>query len=413
MKDGPRGRPGHLEAGRDPDRHRRSRAAPVPGRRRGARPIAASRAPASPGRTSRTPPCASTWACAEDEAACGSPACLPHGSGAGVLEPGDVLLEVGGRDPRSHRPVRAPGSTAGCLFPVLLHRRRAARAIRCACASCGTASAGRWTVRLKRMPPEQDDEVPPYVLGRGPDYAVSGGPRLPGALGALPRHLGRLRTDGRPPGCSWPTTARGRSRPRGPALVLLSSVLPDPGNLGYQDLRDLIVTTVNGRRVGTLDDLRRAFAAARRAASTWWSSSPARAPSASCSTRVLPRRPASGSARSTAWARAPTRTDGSFGNPRSAPGRAGGTHRDRGRARAGPHLREPHRPAVAGRLPQRFVPGPAQGPRALRAPAGDASAGRAGALGRPDRPLPRRGRAAPAGHRGPPRPGGGAALRPG
>ena len=43
-------------------------------------------------------------------------------------------------------------------------------------------------------------------------------------------------------------------------IVLLSSVLPDVANLGYQELRDLIVERVNGRPVPTLAALREAFA---------------------------------------------------------------------------------------------------------------------------------------------------------
>ncbi len=37
-------------------------------------------------------------------------------------------------------------------------------------------------------------------------------------------------------------------------------MLPDPANLGYQDQRDLIVDKVNGKPVGSMDDLRQAFA---------------------------------------------------------------------------------------------------------------------------------------------------------
>jgi hypothetical protein len=44
-------------------------------------------------------------------------------------------------------------------------------------------------------------------------------------------------------------------------IVLLSSVLPDAANLGYQELRDLIVARVNGKAVANLADLRQAFAA--------------------------------------------------------------------------------------------------------------------------------------------------------
>ena len=47
-------------------------------------------------------------------------------------------------------------------------------------------------------------------------------------------------------------------------IVLLSSVLPDAANLGYQELRDLIVERVNGRPVASLADVRRALAAPER-----------------------------------------------------------------------------------------------------------------------------------------------------
>ncbi|MFN0066679.1 MAG: PDZ domain-containing protein [Limisphaerales bacterium] len=40
-----------------------------------------------------------------------------------------------------------------------------------------------------------------------------------------------------------------------PALVLLSNVLPDTANLGYQTARFLVVDKINGRTIGTLDDV--------------------------------------------------------------------------------------------------------------------------------------------------------------
>ena len=42
--------------------------------------------------------------------------------------------------------------------------------------------------------------------------------------------------------------------------MLLSSVLPDAANVGYQELKDVIVERVNGHEVRTLADLRKAFA---------------------------------------------------------------------------------------------------------------------------------------------------------
>ncbi len=44
-----------------------------------------------------------------------------------------------------------------------------------------------------------------------------------------------------------------------PALVILSQVLPDPFNLGYEDQRYLVVDKVNGRRVSYLSDLKAAL----------------------------------------------------------------------------------------------------------------------------------------------------------
>jgi len=44
-----------------------------------------------------------------------------------------------------------------------------------------------------------------------------------------------------------------------PSLVLLSQVLPDPYNIGYQEQRCLVVDKVNGQRVNRLPELRAAL----------------------------------------------------------------------------------------------------------------------------------------------------------
>jgi hypothetical protein len=182
----------------------------------------------------------------------------PHGSGAGVLEPGDVLLEVGGvpidATGQYEHPVYGrlscailftEGRRPGDSIDLKILRDRERKTV---------------TIGLKRMLPEQE-RIPPYVLGRGPDYAVEGGlvfqeltgPYLSattdGGRRPVPRLLIALDREGAAPD------------PEEPRLLVLTSVLPDNANLGYQDLRDLIVTTVNGRRVGSLDELRQAFEA--------------------------------------------------------------------------------------------------------------------------------------------------------
>lgn len=183
---------------------------------------------------------------------------LPHGSAGGVLEPGDVVLEMGGAalDPTGYyahplygrmlfallfTDARRPGDT----MPVKVLRGGKRLELQ---------------LLLKAMRPEQD-RVPPYVYGRGPDYLVKGGlvfqeltrPYLASwgdwTRRAPPRLLVAIDRE--------PEAAEGEEPPR---IVLLSSVLPDSVNLGYQELRDVIVERVNGRPVPNLQALRAAFA---------------------------------------------------------------------------------------------------------------------------------------------------------
>jgi S1-C subfamily serine protease len=178
---------------------------------------------------------------------------LPHGSGGGVLRTGDVLLEIGGAklDPTGYyeHPVygrmlfallfsdgRAPGET----MPVRVLR---------------DGERVDLELLLRAMRPELD-RVPPYVYGRGPDYTIVGGlvfqelsrPYL-GAWGDWARRA--------PPRI---LVAMDRGEDEAGRTVLLSTVLPDAANLGYQELRDLIVERVNGQAVSSLAELRAAFA---------------------------------------------------------------------------------------------------------------------------------------------------------
>ncbi len=112
---------------------------------------------------------------------------------------------------------------------------------------------------LRRMLADQE-KVPPYVYGHGPGYVIVGGlvfqeltrPYLAAygdwARRAPPRLLIALDREGAVPD------------PESPRIVVLASVLPDAANLGYQDLRDLMVQKVNGRPIGSLEQLRRALA---------------------------------------------------------------------------------------------------------------------------------------------------------
>jgi len=181
----------------------------------------------------------------------------PHGSAGGILKPGDVVLELGGAkiDPTGYyeHPLYGrmlfallftDGRKPGDVLPVKVLREGERLSL---------------DLTLRAMRPEQD-RVPPYVFGRGPDYVIVGGlvfqeltrPYL-GAWGdwarrAPPRLLVAIDREPQEAGAE------------GQRIVLLSSVLPDAANLGYQELRDQIVARVNGRPVSGLDDLRQAFA---------------------------------------------------------------------------------------------------------------------------------------------------------
>jgi hypothetical protein len=185
---------------------------------------------------------------------------LPHGSAGGILKPGDVVLELGGAklDPAGYYEHPLYGRM---LFALLFSDgRRPGETMPVKVLRDGQRL--ELQLALRAMRPERD-RVPPYVYGRGPDYVIEGGlvfqeltrPYL-GAWGdwsrrAPPRLL--VAIDREPDA--------GGAEPR--RIVLLSSVLPDTANLGYQELRDLIVERVNGRSVSSLAELRQAFGSAR------------------------------------------------------------------------------------------------------------------------------------------------------
>jgi S1-C subfamily serine protease len=183
---------------------------------------------------------------------------LPHGSAGGVLKPGDVLLELGGAklDPTGYYEHPLYGRM---LFPLLFTDGRhpgdsmPVKVLR-------NGKRLDLALTLRAMRPDQD-RVPPYVFGRGPDYLIVGGlvfeeltrPYLASwgdwTRRAPPRLLVAI---------DRAEDEEGGTTPK--RIVLLSSVLPDTANLGYQELRDLIVERVNGRPIANLQDLRQAFA---------------------------------------------------------------------------------------------------------------------------------------------------------
>ena len=181
----------------------------------------------------------------------------PNGSAGGVLRKGDVLLEIGGAklDPTGR--YEHPQYGRMLFAQLFTDGRRPGDTLQAKVLRDGQRLDV--TIPLRRMPPDEE-KVTPYTYGHGPGYVIVGGlvfqeltRQYLGAYGdwtrrAPPRLIVALDREAAVPDPEWPR------------IVLLASVLPDAANLGYQDLRDLIVDRVNGRRIGSLDHLRLALA---------------------------------------------------------------------------------------------------------------------------------------------------------
>jgi hypothetical protein len=184
---------------------------------------------------------------------------LPHGSAAGLLGPGDVVLELGGVKIDSTGRYEHPLYGRLSVGVLLTDGRRPGDGVDVAILRDGERL--RLGMALRSMAPELD-KVPPYDAGAGPDYVIAGGLVFQELTAeylatwndwrrrAPPRLIVAVEREG-----ALPTPER-------PRIVLLTSVLPDAANLGYQHLQDLIVERVNGREIGSMADLRQAFAAA-------------------------------------------------------------------------------------------------------------------------------------------------------
>lgn len=179
------------------------------------------------------------------------------GSGAGVLQPGDVVHRLAGHavDPEGQieHPVYGAISFVALLndsleptLPVEVERDGARRTL---------------ALRRSRFGP-QDYRVPPPVFDAPVDYEVLGG------LVLRELTLGYLRAWGRNWRQDAPTRLvlayrlnglRARGQPPG-HLLIVSRVLPDRANLGYDDVTNAIVERVNGRPARSLAALREALA---------------------------------------------------------------------------------------------------------------------------------------------------------
>ena len=173
---------------------------------------------------------------------------------AQVIQPRDVILQIGGFDIDSHGDYTDPdygsltlenlttrGKWAGDDVPMKLWRD------------------GK-SLEVKYRLPRYDfpnSLVPIAVRDQEPDYLIVGG------LVFQPLTTPYLQRWGN----DWERNAPFRlnyyrsdeATKTKPSLVILSQVLPDKFNIGYQDQRSIVVNQVNGKRVTTLAELQDAM----------------------------------------------------------------------------------------------------------------------------------------------------------
>ncbi len=179
---------------------------------------------------------------------------VPAREGAKVIHPRDVILQVEGFDIDTSGDYADPDYGFVLLENLSTRDKWAGEQVRLTLLREGKKMEVNYTI------PKVDYSeklVPDEIFDRPPEYMIVGG------LVFEPLSDPYLRSWG----ADWKRRAPFRlsyynyqspSKER-PGLVLLSQVLPDPYNLGYQEDRFLVVDKVNGTKVSRLEDLQAAF----------------------------------------------------------------------------------------------------------------------------------------------------------
>ncbi len=181
---------------------------------------------------------------------------MSHGSAAGALEPGDVLLELGGY--RIDERGKFEHSEYGKLFFGVLFTDGVSPGDTLSGVVLRDGARKKIQMTLRRMA-TAEDVVPRYVFDQMPEYVQVGG------LVFQPLTVDYLRR--------WRTwwqnaplrllidmdAAKLGPKEPGQQMIVLSRVLPDSVNLGYHDLGALLVSKVNGQVIRSVGALKAAL----------------------------------------------------------------------------------------------------------------------------------------------------------
>ena len=174
--------------------------------------------------------------------------------GEQVIKPNDILLNIDGFDLDMQGDYRDPEFGNINLENLAVRRKWAGEVVKLRVWREGAPLDISY--RLPRF--EYTNSLVPYAVhDQEPDYLIVGGLIFEPLTDAYLQSWGAEWKRNSPFRLNYYNNEEA-TKDR-PALVLLSQVLPDPYNIGYQDQKFLVLDKVNGRRVSRLADVREAL----------------------------------------------------------------------------------------------------------------------------------------------------------
>jgi hypothetical protein len=175
---------------------------------------------------------------------------------AGIRE-GDVILSINGLPIDSRGYYKDPEFGLLGAGHLLRGGAKVGEDVKLKIARDGAVS--EISCKLLRRNPE-DYLIDPYMFGRGPRFLILGGLLFQELTQNFLQLAGREWRDRAPFRLVYAQSNQDEFLKEGRRkLVFLSGVLPAPGLIGYERLRNLIVTSVNGKPINDIKDLAEAL----------------------------------------------------------------------------------------------------------------------------------------------------------
>jgi hypothetical protein len=169
---------------------------------------------------------------------------------ANVLRPRDVILEIDGFEIDVQGDYNDPDYGNLLLENLASSSKKAGDVVKIKIARSGQESVVDYPLPKAEYGVQL---VPLAVHDREPEYFIAGGLVFQPLTVPYLQSWGADWTRKAPFRLSYAT--REQATPEEPSYIVLSTVLPDPVNIGYQEIRFLIVDKFNGKTIHTLADI--------------------------------------------------------------------------------------------------------------------------------------------------------------